>query len=93
MAALSSAGLSAWLAVLASSLLFGLAHSYQGKGGMTMTFVVGLVLGASRLTYNSLVPAIFWHSTVDVVAGVAGRRYLVRKAMGSKERNLHPEGE
>jgi CAAX protease family protein len=78
MAALARAGLAAWLVVLASSTLFGLAHSYQGRGGMVMTFLVGLILGLSRLTYNSLVPAIFWHSAVDVVAGVAGRRYLTR---------------
>ena len=78
MAALAHAGLSAWLVVLVSSVLFGLAHSYQGRGGIVMTFVVGLVLGASRLAYNSLVPAVFWHSAVDVVAGVAGRRYLRR---------------
>lgn len=77
-AALAHAGLAAWLVVLVSSLLFGLAHSYQGRGGMVMTFIVGLVLGASRLAYNSLVPAIFWHSAVDVVAGVAGSRYLKR---------------
>src|SRR5215467_2234787 len=76
MAALSHSGLNAWLVVLVSSVLFGLAHSYQGRGGMVMTFVVGLVLGASRLTYNSLVPAIFWHSAIDIVAGVAGIFYL-----------------
>jgi len=80
MAALAHAGMSAWLVLLVSSILFGLAHSYQGRGGMVMTFVVGLVLGASRLAYNSLVPAVFWHSAVDVVAGVAGRRYLLRGA-------------
>src|SRR5207237_8241983 len=78
MAAFAQAGMSAWLAVLVSSLLFGLAHSYQGRGGIMMTFVVGLLLGVNRLTYNSLVPAIFWHSAVDVVAGVAGKRYLQR---------------
>jgi len=84
MGALSSAGLGAWLVVLGSSLLFGLAHSYQGTGGMVMTFVVGLLLGVSRLAYNSLVPAVFWHAAVDVVAGVAGRRYLVRAAVDSQ---------
>ena len=78
MAALAQAGLSSWLVVLVSSLLFGLAHSYQGRGGIVMTFLVGLVLGVSRLTYNSLVPAIFWHSAVDIVAGLVGKRYLKR---------------
>jgi len=80
MAALARAGLSAWLVILVSSILFGLAHSYQGRGGIVMTFAVGLVLGASRLAYNSLVPAVFWHSAIDIVAGVAGRRYLKRSA-------------
>ena len=84
MAVLSSAGLGAGLVVLGSSLLFGLAHSYQGRGGMVMTFLVGVLLGVSRLTYNSLVPGVFWHAAVDVVAGVAGRRYLVRGAAGSQ---------
>lgn len=93
MAALASAGIPPWLVVLVSSLLFGLAHSYQGRGGMAMTFVVGLVLGASRLTYNSLIPAIFWHGAVDVVAGVAGRRYLARKPAAPGEATLRRKGE
>ena len=84
MAALVRAGLTAWLVVLVSSILFGLAHSYQGRGGIVMTFVVGLVLGASRLAYNSLAPAIFWHSAIDIVAGVAGRRYLKRSGTAAR---------
>ena len=82
MAALAHVGLNAGLVVLVSSILFGLAHSYQGRGGIVMTFVVGLALGASRLTYNSLVPATFWHSAIDIVAGVAGRHYLRRSTAG-----------
>ena len=79
-------GLQTWAAVLVSSLLFGVAHSYQGRGGMVMTLLIGLVLGSSRLAYESLVPAIFWHSAVDVVAGAAGPRYLVPKRAGSPEK-------
>jgi CAAX protease family protein len=93
MAALAHAGLAAWLVVMVSSVLFGLAHSYQGRGGMVMTFAVGLVLGFSRLTYNSLVPAIFWHSAIDVVAGVAGRRYLTRSTINTQERRLRSESD
>ncbi len=87
MAVLVDVGLQAWAAVLVSSVLFGLAHSYQGRGGMVMTLLIGLVLGSSRLAYDSLVPAIFWHSAVDVVAGTAGPRYLMPKAAGSPERD------
>jgi membrane protease YdiL (CAAX protease family) len=93
MAALVHAGLAAWLVILVSSLLFGLAHNYQGTGGMVMTFAVGLVLGVSRLTYNSLVPAIFWHSAIDVVAGVAGRRYLTQSTINARERGLRSQGD
>ena len=42
-----------------------------------MTLFVGLILGTSRLAYDSLVPAIVWHTAVDVVAGTAGPRYLL----------------
>jgi membrane protease YdiL (CAAX protease family) len=80
MAVLSRLGMQAWAVVFLSSILFGLAHSYQGRGGVIVTLLMGLALGASRLAYDSLVPAILWHTAVDVVAGVAGPRYLVRRA-------------
>jgi CAAX protease family protein len=76
MAVLSRLGLQSSAVVLLSAILFGLAHSYQGRGGVVMTLLIGLALGASRIAYDSLVPAIFWHSAVDVVAGIAGPRYL-----------------
>ena len=84
MAALADGGLPAWSTVLISSVLFALAHSYQGRGGMVMTLFVGLVFGASRLSYHSLVPAIFWHSAADAVAGVAGMRYLLERTASPK---------
>jgi membrane protease YdiL (CAAX protease family) len=78
MAVLLQVGLQAWAVVLLSSVLFGLAHSYQGRGGIVMTFLIGLILGASRIAYGSLIPAVFWHTAVDVVAGTAGPRYLTK---------------
>jgi membrane protease YdiL (CAAX protease family) len=78
MAVLSRLGLQVWAVVLFSSILFGLAHSYQGRGGVVVTLLMGLALGASRVVYDSLVPAILWHTAVDVVAGIAGPRYLTR---------------
>jgi uncharacterized protein len=78
MAVLTRAGLRTWLVVFVSSALFGLAHSYQGRGGMVMTLFLGIVLGLSRIAYTSLVPAVSWHTAVDVVAGPAGLRYLRR---------------
>ena len=89
MAVLAKIGLQAWTVVVLSSVLFGLAHSYQGRGGMVMTLLIGLLLGTSRIAYGSLVPAIFWHSAVDVVAGTAGPRYLTpKRASDEKRENL-----
>jgi uncharacterized protein len=78
MAALAHAGLAAWAAVLISSILFGLAHLYQGRGGFVGTLVIGTVFGIARIAYDSLIPAMAWHFAIDAVAGVAGPRYLVR---------------
>jgi uncharacterized protein len=72
-------GFRTWASVLISSVLFGVAHSYQGRGGIVMTLLIGLFFGASRIAYQSLVPAVFWHSAVDVVAGTAGPRYLIAR--------------
>jgi membrane protease YdiL (CAAX protease family) len=80
LAVLSRVGLPVWTVVLLSSVLFGLAHLYQGRGGLVSTLVVGTVLGTGRIAYDSLVPVIFWHSAIDVVAGIAGPRYLLRAA-------------
>jgi membrane protease YdiL (CAAX protease family) len=87
MAVLTRVGLPAWSVVLLSSILFGLAHLYQGRGGLVSTLVVGTVLGSGRIAYDSLVPVLFWHSAVDVVAGIAGPRYLLRAA------DVAPQGE
>jgi len=53
-----------------------------------MTLIVGIVLGLSRIAYNSLVPAVIWHTAVDVVAGTAGPRYL-RRTIAAAEGAVH----
>src|SRR6266446_7949697 len=86
MAVLVRVGFQAWAVVLISSILFGLAHSYQGRGGIAMTLIIGTILVTSRIVYDCLVPAIFWHSAVDVVAETAGPRYLAPKGSGDEKR-------
>jgi membrane protease YdiL (CAAX protease family) len=78
MAALIRAGLPVWGVVLSSSILFALAHLYQGRGGIVSTLVIGTVFGTARILYDGLVPVMLWHFAVDAVAGVAGPKYLVR---------------
>ena len=77
-AALSRAGLPATLVVVVSSVLFGMAHLYQGRPGFISTTVLGLLLGVSRVVLGSLVPVAVWHIGVDVLAGIAGPRYLIK---------------
>src|SRR6266436_6771917 len=88
MAALAHVGLQTWAVVLLSSVLFGLAHSYQGRGGVVMTMLIGIILGLGRIAFDSLIPAMFWHSAVDVVAGTAGPRYLTRKLRADPDKNI-----
>jgi uncharacterized protein len=89
MAALTRAGLSAWGAVLLSATLFGLAHLYQGRGGLVSTLVIGTVFGIARIAYDGIAPVVLWHAAVDAVAGLAGPRYLVGPGASVPEKEIH----
>lgn len=85
MAALSRTGLPIGVVILVSSVIFGLAHLYQGRAGFVSTMVLGILFGTSRATFGSLVPAIVWHMGVDLVAGIAGPRYLIQRQTVTEE--------
>jgi uncharacterized protein len=91
MAALFRAGLAAWLVVTLSSTVFGVAHLYQGKGGSLGTGILGTLFALVRLAYRSLLPAVVWHATLDIVAGIAGARYLLGLSSTSAERPVLDE--
>jgi membrane protease YdiL (CAAX protease family) len=91
MAALTRAGLPVWGVVLLSSVLFGLAHLYQGRGGLVSTLVVGTVFGMARIAYDGLVPVMVWHFAVDAVAGLAGPKYLVGAAPPTAVEEIHKQ--
>ena len=77
MAAFARAGFPIWASVVVSSVLFGAAHLYQGRGGLIGTGILGLLFGAFRAFTGSFVPVAVWHAAIDVVAGIAGPRYLI----------------
>lgn len=89
MAALTRAGLPAWGVVLLSSVLFAMAHLYQGRAGIVSTLVIGAVFGTARIAYDGMVPVILWHIAVDAVAGVAGPKYLLRPGLSVGEEEIH----
>jgi uncharacterized protein len=88
MAALTRAALPGWGVVLLSSVLFSLAHLYQGRGGILSTFVIGIVFGVARIAYDGIVPGIVWHAAIDAVAGVAGPKYLLNPDPAKAEQEL-----
>jgi membrane protease YdiL (CAAX protease family) len=77
MAVLSRLGLPTAVVILFSSIIFGLAHLYQGRSGFVSTMLLGILFGISRAALGSLLPVIVWHMGVDVVAGIGGPRYLI----------------
>ncbi len=88
MAVLTRAGLPLWIVILLSSILFALAHIYQGRGGLVSTLVIGTVFGTARIAYDGLVPVMAWHFAVDAVAGVAGPKYLLRRGAQAPETEI-----
>jgi membrane protease YdiL (CAAX protease family) len=77
-AAFSKAGLPLWLVVVFSSILFGLAHAYQGRGGIVSTGIFGVLLAIGRLELASLIPVMMWHAGLDLAAGIAAPKYLMK---------------
>lgn len=69
---------SVWIGLALSSLLFGLAHTYQGAKGILATGLVGLVLGLVYIAVGSLVPGQILHALVDLVNGFIGASLLTR---------------
>jgi len=76
MAALARVGIATWMVLMISSVLFGCAHAYQGRSGIIGTTLMGFVFGLVRVFTVSLAPAVVWHAAIDLVAGVAGPRFL-----------------
>ncbi len=63
-----------WGAVLASSLAFGLAHSYQGPKGVIKIVGVGIGFALLFLLSGSLWLPIIMHALLDLIQGIMIRR-------------------
>ncbi len=60
-----------WIALVVSSVLFGLGHAYQGRKGIVQTGVVGLAMGLVYLGTHSLLPGMVLHALIDAGSGTA----------------------
>ena len=58
-----------WIGVVSTSILFGLAHAYQGTTGVILTGLTGLAFGGLfLLTGRNLWPIIVAHGTMDTIS-------------------------
>ncbi|MFP3722585.1 CPBP family intramembrane glutamic endopeptidase, partial [Niallia circulans] len=57
-----------WLVIIISSLLFGLAHTYQGGIGVIRTAIIGILFSGLYLGLGSILPLIVLHFLIDYVA-------------------------
>lgn len=71
-------GGSLWLALVGSTVIFGLVHAYQGWTGVLATGFVGGVLMVLYLSSGSLLKVMALHVVIDLVA------FLVRPAITAR---------
>lgn len=58
------------VAVVLSSIVFGLLHAYQHVAGAVRAAVLGALLALPLLVTDSLVPSIIAHTAIDIIAGI-----------------------
>ncbi|MEK4146027.1 MULTISPECIES: CPBP family intramembrane glutamic endopeptidase [Robertmurraya] len=64
---------SIWFVLLLSSLLFGLAHTYQGVRGVLQTTMVGVFFSILYIGIGSILPLMLLHFLIDYVAKLGDR--------------------
>ncbi|MGQ0765239.1 MAG: CPBP family intramembrane glutamic endopeptidase [Gemmatimonadota bacterium] len=69
-----------WPAVIAAAAAFGIAHFYQGAGGVLKTALAGALTGALYVVSGSLLWPMIVHAAVDLHGGAVGFRLLGRPA-------------
>jgi membrane protease YdiL (CAAX protease family) len=66
---LGQLGGSVLLGAAGAAFLFGIAHIYQGRRGVTTTLVVGVIFSLVRAWTGSLMPAVISHFIADFAIG------------------------
>ncbi len=80
---------SATAGVIVSAAFFSAAHLYQGRRGLLVTFLAGILFAVVRQLTGSLLPTMLAHFAADFVAGALGWRLIsgagARLASGSTD--------
>lgn len=69
-------------AALVSSIVFGIAHAYQGPRGILQGMIAGIVFAGLYLFSGSLLAPIVLHAIVDIHGGWAGY-YVISRERGT----------
>ena len=75
---------------LGSSLMFALAHIYQGRWGLVTTFAVGMIFAGTRILTGNLAASIVAHLATDLVAGLMAPRLVPARQPEEKEETEMP---
>ena len=73
-----------------AAVAFGLGHAYQGRSGVLVTGVLGLLFGALAYSAQSLLPGQVLHAAIDLVNGIAVGYTLVRARAAGAEAGPEP---
>jgi CAAX protease family protein len=75
------------VAIVASSILFSVAHLYQGRRGLVSTFILGLAFALSRWATGNLIAATVTHLVVDLLAGYIAPRYFAKQTASTEDQS------
>jgi membrane protease YdiL (CAAX protease family) len=75
--------------ILGSAAFFALAHLYQGRRGLTSTFVIGLLFSAIRAWTGSLVAPMIAHFIADLTVGFLAPKRLRETLVSTNKEVLH----
>jgi membrane protease YdiL (CAAX protease family) len=77
--------------LFASSLLFSVAHLYQGGKGLVSTFAIGMLFAGVRAWTGTLLPTIIGHFVADFAVGVLAPLRIRDALARAANQGIRPE--
>lgn len=68
-----------WMAIFAPSVLFSLAHTYQGWTAVIKIFIFSILLGVIFIITKSIYPTMILHFLIDLVGGIVAMLQFNKK--------------
>jgi membrane protease YdiL (CAAX protease family) len=68
-----------WMAIFAPSVLFSLAHTYQGWSAVIKIFIFSLLLGIIFILTKSIYPTMVLHFLIDLIGGIVAMLQFQKK--------------